>query len=309
MTTDRARLRGVFSASATPLTADGAIDHVAFASHCQTLFSDGCDGVALLGTTGEANSFSVGERMEMVDRAIAGGIEPARLLPGTGQTSVGDTVTLARHAVEAGVRAVLVLPPFYYKDITDEGLFRFFSEVVEGVASNRLRVVLYHIPQVAGVGISAALIGRLMTAFPGIVAGLKDSSPDLPNMCAIAEAFPDLSVLAGSDRYLLPLLKVGGAGCITASSNLIVAKLRFIFDNWASSTEAGEVATAHANVEAWRELLISNPQVPALKAMLAHRYAAPEWERVRPPMVELTEQQRKTVLAEMARLESLAMPG
>ncbi|RYE51408.1 MAG: dihydrodipicolinate synthase family protein, partial [Rhizobiaceae bacterium] len=137
---------GVFCASATPVLEDGSPDHATFAAHCKALIEEGCDGVALLGTTGEANSFSIAQRQQLLENVIASGIDPQRLLPGTSQTNVPDSITLVRHAVEAGVKACVVLPPFYYKGVSDEGLFRFYAELIEGVGSNDLRVILYHIP-------------------------------------------------------------------------------------------------------------------------------------------------------------------
>jgi len=125
-------MHGVFCAAATPVLADGTPDHAAFATHCQALLQEGCDGIAMLGTTGEANSFSIAQRQALLDQVIAAGIDPQRLLPGTSQTNVPDTVTLVRHAVDAGVKAAVVLPPFYYKGVSDEGLFRFYAEVIEG---------------------------------------------------------------------------------------------------------------------------------------------------------------------------------
>src|SRR5690606_4851749 len=120
---------GVFSAAATPVLEAGEPDHASFASHCAALLEEGCDGIALLGTTGEANSFSIAQRQDMLNRVIASGIDPKRLMPGTSQTNVADSVALTRHAVEAGVAATVVLPPFYYKDVSDEGLFRFYAEL------------------------------------------------------------------------------------------------------------------------------------------------------------------------------------
>ena len=144
---------GVFCASATPVLEDGTPDHETFAAHCKALIEEGCDGVALLGTTGEANSFSIAQRQQLLEKVITSGIDPQRLLPGTSQTNVPDSITLVKHAVEAGVKACVVLPPFYYKGVSDEGLFRFYAELIEGVGSNDLSVVLYNITPNAQIGI------------------------------------------------------------------------------------------------------------------------------------------------------------
>jgi len=191
---------GVFCASATPVLEDGSPDHAAFAAHCRALIEEGCDGVALLGTTGEANSFSLRQRQDLLEKVIAFGLDPQRLLPGTSQTNVPDSITLVKHAVEAGVKACVVLPPFYYKGVSDEGLFRFYAELIEGVGSNDLRVVLYHIPPIAQIGISLELTARLREAFPGVIVGVKDSSGKIESMEAFAKAFDNFSVLAGADH-------------------------------------------------------------------------------------------------------------
>lgn len=295
---------GVFCASATPVLEDGSPDHATFAAHCKALIEEGCDGVALLGTTGEANSFSIAQRQQLLENVIASGIDPQRLLPGTSQTNVPDSITLVKHAVEAGVKACVVLPPFYYKGVSDEGLFRFYAELVEGVGSNDLRVILYHIPPIAQIGISLELTARLRETFPGIIVGVKDSSGKIESMQAFASAFQDFSVLAGADPFMLPLLRSGGAGCITSSSNLIGKHLRVVFDNWFDDAQSDKVDAAQARINAWRDLSNAYVQLPTIKAMLAKRRNHAGWTRVRPPLVDLTPAELDTVWAKMAELEA-----
>lgn len=297
-------IHGVFCASATPVLADGSPDHATFATHARALLAEGCDGIAMLGTTGEANSFGIAQRMALVDKVIAAGVDAGRLLPGTSQTNVADTIALTRHALDAGVQASVVLPPFYYKGVSDEGLFRFYAEVIEGVGSDALRVVLYHIPPIAQVGISLELAGRLLEAFPGIVVGIKDSSGKLESMQAFASTFENFSVLAGADPLMLPLLKSGGAGCITSSSNLIAKHLRVVFDNFHDASRSAEVDAAQARVNAWRDLSNAYVQLPTIKAMLAKRRGHDCWTRVRPPLVELTADEIARVWARMDELEA-----
>ena len=297
-------IHGVFCASATPVLEDGTPDHATFASHCHALLREGCDGIALLGTTGEANSFSITQRQALLDKVIASGIDPQRLLPGTSQTNVADTVTLMRHAVEAGVKATVVLPPFYYKGVSDEGLFRFYAEAIEGVGRDDLRVVLYHIPPIAQVGLSIELVGRLLEAFPGIVVGIKDSSGKLESMRQFASTFQDFSVLAGADPFMLPLLRSGGAGCITSSSNLIGKHLRVVFDHAHRPEDAALVDAAQERINVWRDLSNAYVQLPTIKAMLARRRNHLGWTRVRPPLVELSPAELDTVWAKMADLEA-----
>lgn len=297
-------ISGVFCAAATPLTADDAPDHASFAEHCKALLQEGCNGIALLGTTGEANSFGIGERKAILERLVASGVPADVLLPGTGHTSTPDTIELTRHAVEAGVKGVVLLPPFYYKGVSDEGLFRSYARVIEGVGSDDLRIVLYHIPPIANVPLSHALIARLREAFPNVVAGIKDSSGSLESMTSLAQAFPGFSVLAGADPFMLPLLRAGGAGCITSSSNLIAADLRVVFDNWNDPARSDAVEGAQARIDSWRNLTNAYVQLPTVKAMLARRRGNRGWLRVRPPLVELTDAQCDDVWAQMARLES-----
>lgn len=297
-------ISGVFCASATPIGADNAPDHAAFVAHCHALIEEGCDGVALLGTTGEANSFSLRQRQDLLDAVIAGGLDPDRLLPGTSQTNVPDSVSLVRHAVDAGVKACVVLPPFYYKSVSNEGLYRFYAELIEGVGRDDLRIVLYHIPPIAQIGISIELTARLREAFPGVIVGVKDSSGKLESMRAFAEAFEDFSVLAGADPFMLPLLKSGGAGCITSSSNLIGRHLRVVFDHWFDAAQAEKVDAAQGRINAWRDLSNAYVQLPTIKAMLARRRKHDGWTRVRPPLVELTSDEIATVWSQMDKLEA-----
>ena len=297
-------ISGVYCASATPILADGTPDHANFAIHAKALIAEGCDGVALLGTTGEANSFSIAQRQALLENLIASGVDPQRLLPGTSQTNVADSATLVRHAVQAGVKACVVLPPFYYKGVSDEGLFRFYAELIEATKTDALRIVLYHIPPIAQVGISVELIARLREAFPGIIVGIKDSSGKLESMQNYASSFEDFSVLAGADPFMLPLLRSGGAGCITSSSNLIGKHLRVVFDNFHDETQNDRVEQAQQRINAWRDLSNAYVQLPTVKAMLAKRRNHQGWTRLRPPLVELTEAEIANVWARMDALEA-----
>ena len=191
-------ISGVNCAAATPLNADLSPDLGLFVEHGKHLLAAGCDGIALLGTTGEANSFSLAERKAILEAAVKGGIPPTRLLPGTGLAAAPDTVELTRHALGLGMTRVVMLPPFYYKGVTDDGLFAAYARIIEAVGDARLRIVLYHIPQVSGVPLGRALVARLIAAFPEIVVGIKDSAGDLANMQAIAAAHPGFAVLAGA---------------------------------------------------------------------------------------------------------------
>lgn len=281
--------RGVFSAALTPMDADLSPDHAAFVTHAKRLLDQGCDGIAMLGTTGEANSFTVAERQALLEATIAGGIAPERLLPGTGVAALPDTVALTRHALSLGVTTVVMLPPFYYKGVSEDGVFAAYSHVVERIGDARLRIVLYHIPPMSAVPIGFGVIEKLRARYPGTFTGIKDSSGDLANMQALVAAFPGLSVLAGADPLMLPLLKAGGAGCITATSNLVAADLAFVFRHHADPARAAEVEAAQARIVAARNRASRFSQIASLKLLLADRTGQPGWHRLRPPLLPLTQ--------------------
>ena len=299
-------IEGVFCAAATPLKADGSPDLALFGAHTRALIDEGCHGIAMLGSTGEANSFSTRERMALLEAAMAGGTRPDQLLPGTSSCAVTEAVEMTRHAVRAGVRAVVMLPPFYYKAFSDESLFRFYASIIEKVADNRLRVILYHIPMLTGVPISHGLIARLIAAFPDTVVGIKDSDGKIENMHAISALFPGFSVLAGADPLLLPVLQGGGAGCITATSNLVARELRFVFDHWQDPARAAEVKAAQDTIVAWRNLTNSFVQLPTVKTMLARRRDDMGWLNIHPPFSPLSQAEAAQVWSAMAALEGAA---
>ncbi|MEP9375702.1 dihydrodipicolinate synthase family protein [Aquabacter sp. CN5-332] len=279
---------GVFCAALTPFNADFSVDTARFVAHCHTLLSDGCDGIALLGTTGEANSLSLDERKALLEATLAAGIAPEKLMPGTGVAALPETVALTRHALANGVTTVVMLPPFYYKGVSSEGLVAAYSQVVEAVGDDRLKVVLYHIPQMSGVPIPHDVIEQLRARYPSVFVAIKDSSGDRANMEAMLERFPGLSVLIGADPLMLPLLAKGAAGCITATSNLVGGDLAFIFRHHADPARAAEVAAAQERVAKARNAASIHPQMASLKAVLAARPAGEGWSRLRPPLMPLS---------------------
>ncbi|TNC49124.1 dihydrodipicolinate synthase family protein [Rubellimicrobium rubrum] len=298
-------IQGVYCAAATPLKEDGTPDLRLFGAHARALLEEGCHGVALLGSTGEASSFGLRERMDLLEAALEAGVPGEALLPGTSTNAVTDAIELTRHAVQAGVKGVVMLPPFYYTAFSDEGLFRFYARVIEGVADDRLRVLLYHIPMLTGVPISHSLIAMLLEAFPDTVVGIKDSDGKIENMQAMSARFPGFGVLAGADPLLLPVLQSGGAGCITASSNVVARELRIVYDHWNDPSKAEEVKAAQDTIVAWRNLTNAYVQLPTVKAMLARRRDDLGWLNIHPPFTPLSEPEREKVWAEMARLEAL----
>ena len=299
-------IKGVYCAAATPLKSDGTPDLALFGAHSRALIEEGCHGIAMLGSTGEANSFSARERMDLLEAAIAGGTLPEQLLPGTSSCAVTDAVELTRHAVQAGVKGVVLLPPFYYTAVSNDSLFRFYASIIEKVADDRLKVILYHIPMLTGVPISHELIAMLVQAFPDTVVGIKDSDGKIENMHAISARFPGFGVLAGADPLLLPVLQGGGAGCITASSNLVARELRVVYDHWNDPAKATEVKAAQDIIVAWRNLTNSYTQLPTVKTMLAKRRGDKGWLNVHPPFSALSEDEAAKVWAVMDELEGAA---
>jgi 4-hydroxy-tetrahydrodipicolinate synthase len=280
---------GVYAAALTPLRDDLAIDRRAFAEHCRRLLGEGCDGLAIFGTTGEANSFSVAERVRAWEALVADGVPAASLLPGTGACALTDAVTLTREALAAGAPGVLALPPFYYKGVSDDGLFGFFAELIERVGDDRLRVFLYHIPPQAILGFSFALIGRLLDAYPGAIAGTKDSSGDAARIEAVCREFPQLRVFAGTEALLLDTLRWGGAGCISATVNVTAALSAEVFRDRSEE--------AQARLTARRRYLERFPAIPALKAIMRARTGDDAWRRVRLPLVALDADRERELLA------------
>jgi 4-hydroxy-tetrahydrodipicolinate synthase len=280
-------VQGVFAAVLTPLDENLAPDRAAIARHCRWLRDNGCDGLAVLGTTGEANSFSVDERVRLLEGLIEDGIPGNVLLPGTGCCALTDTVRLTRKAVELGAAGVLMLPPFYYKNVSDDGLFASYAEVIERVGDPRLRIYLYHFPQMSGVFLGHDLIDRLLKHYPDVVAGMKDSSGDVGNMIRNAQAFPGFGVLSGSDEFLLPLLEKGGVGCITAVANVAAFLAAEVYAAWREGN--GERAReVQARLTAVRNAISALPLSAALKMIMARHTGDDGWLHIRPPLARLS---------------------
>src|SRR3954462_7212399 len=213
-------MQGVLAPVLTPFDRELNPDPAKFARFCRSLLEQGCSALAPFGTTSEANSLSLDERERLLDALLESGIPAEKLMPGTGCAALPDTVRLSRKAARAGCAGVLMLPPFYYKNVGEEGLFRSYAQVIDRVGDPRLRVYLYHIPQVSHVPVSMRVIERLLAAYPGVVVGIKDSSGDFENSRAMLRAFPGFEVFVGTEKFLLANLREGGAGSITATANV-----------------------------------------------------------------------------------------
>lgn len=280
------KLVGVWAASVTPFYGDYSVNHELLASHVRALLKSGCHGVVILGTTGEANSLSVGERIDLMDRFSSTDLPLERVLVGTGCSAHADTLKLTSHAVSLGFRGVLLLPPFYYKSVTDDGLFEGFKRLVGDVADEGLRIILYHFPRMAGVGYSVDLIRRLVGAFPSVVEGVKDSTGDKEHMLLLCENFPELRVFVGTESLLADALAAGGAGCISASVNVTSALCRRVYD----ALHASEEVRSHDEIDLMldaRARLEAYPFASVIKWILAELHKDVSWRIVRPPLCEV----------------------
>jgi len=316
------RIRGVLAPVVTPFKADLSPDRDRFIRPCRWLLSQNC-GLAPFGTTSEANSLSAGERISLLDALVAADIDPSRMMPGTGCCSITETVELSAHAMKHGCAGVLMLPPFYYKDVSDEGLYRYFSEVVQCVGDARLRIYLYHIPPVAIVGITPRLVERLLKAYPNAIAGMKDSSGDWNNTKTFLDAFAGTAgpartgfdVFVGSESFLLANMRNGGAGTISATANVNPAE---IYKLYAACLGESKFENRESELEQQQERLnvvrdiFSSRKFPSMIAAIKKAIAIyandPEWARVRPPLLELTTEQAKLLAKELQAIH-FAMNG
>ncbi|QEM81236.1 dihydrodipicolinate synthase family protein [Halomonas binhaiensis] len=283
----------------TPFDADLAVDAGRLVAHAQWLTEQGV-GLAVFGTNSEANSMSVAEKQALLTALVEASIHGNQLMPGTGLCAIPDTVTLTRHALSCGCAGVLMLPPFYYKGVSDEGLFRYYAEVIERVADERLRIYLYHIPQVTKVPLSLDLIARLRASFPGVIAGIKDSGGDWSHTQALIQRFSseEFAVYAGSERFLLDTLRAGGAGCISATANVNPAAIVALAGNW----QADDADLQQQRLNALRDCFEGYPVIPAMKAATAYYSSSDAWRRVRPPLLELNDEARDELVEQLKTL-------
>lgn len=295
---DAVQLEGVFAAALTPMDGDLNPDHETFAAHCHHLLDAGCHGLGVFGTTGEANSLSVEERIAALHALAEAGVPGEALLPGTGSCALTDAVRLSRTALELGAAGVLVLPPFFYKGVGDEGLFRFFAELIERVADQHLKVYLYHFPQMTGVNLGFALIARLLEAYPGVVVGTKDSTGDWDRIEATCREFPGFQVFAGTERHLLNTLKNGGAGCISATVNVTSRLAREVYEAHGARQE-GEAEALQERLTELRATIEEFPLIPALKGLMRELREEENWLNLRPPLVGLEVDQTQALLSRL----------
>jgi len=289
-------MKGVLSPVLTPFHPDLSVHKELLTAQCQWLLS--CNvGLAVFGTNSEGNSLSFGERADLVQYLVEQGIDPRRMMPGTGGCALPDVVSLTQACLRAGVKDVLVLPPFYYKGVSDDGLYAFFSELIERVGDSSLRVYLYHIPPVSQIGFSMELIEKLLHKYGPVIAGSKDSGGQWANTAAMIERFSErgFSVFAGSENFLMRTMRAGGAGCISATANVNPAAIASLCANWTDS----DADAQQQRLDLVRSLFSALPMIPAMKTAVAQTTGKADWKVVRPPLVSLTTAQETQLLGSM----------
>ena len=288
-------IRGYWVAVATPLATDGSVDNARLAAHGQWLLHRGVDGLVLFGTTGEGTSFSANERLDTVDALLNAGFTPDQLALGTGFPAIPDSIALSKDALSLGLQHVLILPPYFYRDASADGLEAAFATIIDGVADARLRATLYHIPQVSGVAIPPAMLAKLRARFGAQLAGVKDSSGNFEHFRAFRAAAPDISVTIGNESDIARALAEGGAGTICGMANLVPDLVHALF------SDPGAATPMQAAVG-----LMQGPFVPTLKAALAELTGEPGWARTRPPLHPATAAEGRRVAAGLRALQQSA---
>ncbi len=293
------KLTGVIAPILTPFNDNLSFNPELYLRHARWLLQQGIHFISPFGTTGEALSLSADERIRALDALIDGGIEPARLMPGAGLCNLHDTKKLCLHAVNRGCVAVMTLPPFFFKNASDEGLYVWFSRLIEEVNHPDLRICLYHIPPLAGIGFTPSLAGRLATDFPETVVAYKDSSGDFENTRAVIAAAPGIAVFPGAETFLRPGLENGAAGCISATCNVNPAGIRRVFDMVTGAIDAAPAQRAEDEMKDIRKLIEDYVPIPAMKGLLAARRADERWRNVRPPLLPASAEKTMNLIADL----------
>lgn len=292
--TDPAPMTGVLAPVVTPFDENLAPDADKLIEHCRWLLAADC-GLAVFGTNSEGNSLSVEEKIDLLDRLIEAGLDPARMMPGTGACALPDAVRLTRHVAGRGCGGALLLPPFYYKNVSDEGLYRFVAEVIERGGDRRTRIYLYHIPPIAQVGYPLPVIERLVRDYPSAVVGMKDSSNDKAHARAICEALPGWGFFAGNETFLVEALGFGAVGTISATCNVNPQGIVGLYEN----RQAPDAAERQARCNEIRAAFSRYFTIPAMKTAIAAARDVPTWASVRPPLMPLTDAERAALMADL----------
>jgi 4-hydroxy-tetrahydrodipicolinate synthase len=292
-------LSGVFVPAVTPFNRDLAPNEALFIAFCRWLLDRGADGLAVFGTTSEAASLALSERRHLLERLVVSGIPPEKLLPGTGLSALPETVALTRHAVALGCAGVLMLPPFYYKNVADDGLVAAYSEAIERVGDSRLRVYLYHIPQMSGVLIGLGVIERLLRKYPDTVVGIKDSSGNWEGTKAILSAFPQIATFPATESRLVEGMALGAAGCISASANMNIAMIRALID--AIRAKDSRATAMQSQIAAIRQAMEKVAPIAAVKGLFEQATGAAGWAVLRPPLTPLAASALAALREELAK--------
>jgi 4-hydroxy-tetrahydrodipicolinate synthase len=299
------RLRGVIAPVLTPFTGSLAPDVERFIAHCEWLVGNNA-GLAIFGTNSEAASISVAERKSLTEALMEAGIPAAKLMPGTGACALPDAVELSRHASELGAAGLLTLPPFFFKGVSDDGVFAYYAEIIERVGPGCAPIYLYHIPQFSHVPITLGLIERLRKRYPTVIAGAKDSSGDWANTKAMIDNFAadGFDVFPASESLLSKAMPLGGAGCISATVNMNPAGIHRVYAGW----QGADAPELQARADAVRKAFQGGYMIPAMKHALATYANDAPWRMVRPPLAPLDSSTRDAIDAQLQAID-FSMPG
>ena len=290
-------IKGLISPILSPFNDDLSFNQDLYNALARDLLDTGCSGLAPFGTTGEALSVSSAERMAALEGLLSSGIDPSVVIPGTGLCNLPETIALSRHAVERGCAGVMTLPPFYFKGMGDDGYFDYFERLIDGVGHPDLKIYLYHIPQVSGVGLSIDLVTRLRAAYPDVIVGIKDSSGDWDNTRRLL-AIDGLIVYPGAELPVIDAIRLGAPGCISATANLNSRDIAHVID-LCHEGRWDEAEAAHKPVREVRMLFQDYAPIPAQKALLARRTGDTRWNNLRPPFRQMADDRRDALAASL----------
>lgn len=278
------KISGAYCAVLTPINKNLSINKDLFLRHCQSLMQKGLDGLAVFGTNGEASSFSVNQKKESIEFLLENKVNPSNLLIGTGSSSLHDAIDLTKFSVSIGAKASLVLPPFYFKNVTDEGVINYYRNVIEQTGNDNFQFLLYNIPQHSGVTINFNIIENLLKLYPNNVVGLKDSTGDMDNILKTIKYFDNFAVFCGNGAMALHTSRRGGAGAITGDANITSKLLSFIIHNFKNDKEIENFEDLQVLIEKIRNVLSSHEQISLLKAYYSVADNIDEWNNLMPPL-------------------------
>ena len=280
-------IKGLIAPILTPFDNELKVDQIMYNDLAQNLMENGCSGLAPFGTTGEALSVGNKERMEAIEGLVKSGINPKTLIPGTGLCNLPDTIEITKHAIDLGCLGAMTLPPFYFKGMSDDGLYEYFEKLIDGVNDQRLKIYLYHIPQVSGVGLSIDLVQKLKSSYPDFIIGIKDSSGVWENTEALLK-INGLVVYPGAELPVIEAIKLGAPGCISATANLNSIDTYKVID-LCHAGEWEEAEELQKKVKSVRLLFQDYAPIPAQKSLLALQTKNTMWNNLRPPFIPISE--------------------